>query len=163
VYKQFKDYDFIYIHMCEIQSELFIKRLNTDAIIPSRGSKFSAGLDISSSVDTIVPAKGKAIIKTGLSIACPFMTYARIAPRSGLTVKKFIDVGAGVVDCDYRGEIGVVLFNFSDIDFQVRKGDKIAQMIIEKICMFEPIEVDELIDTHRGDGGFGSTDFKKCD
>lgn len=70
-----------------------------------------------SCVDAVVPARGKAVIRTGLVIAIPTGTYARIAPRSGLAVKNFIDTGAGVVDEDYRGEVGVVLFNHSDVDF----------------------------------------------
>lgn len=71
-----------------------------------------------SAQDTYIPARGKAVVKTGLSIAIPAETYARIAPRSGLAVKHFIDTGAGVVDEDYRGEVGVVLFNHSNVDFQ---------------------------------------------
>lgn len=70
-----------------------------------------------SAQDTCIPARGKAVVNTGLSIAIPADTYARIAPRSGLAVKHFIDTGAGVVDEDYRGEVGVVLFNHSDVDF----------------------------------------------
>ena len=79
------------------------------------------------------------------------------APRSGLAVKKHIDVGAGVVDADYRGNVGVVLFNFSDEDFAVAPGDRIAQMILEKVDMAEVEEVEDLPDTARGAGGFGST------
>lgn len=71
----------------------------------------------SSAYDDVVPARGKAVIKTDLSIAIPSGTYARVAPRSGLAVKHFIDTGAGVVDEDYRGAVGVVLFNHSDKDF----------------------------------------------
>ena len=71
-----------------------------------------------SAQDTYIPARGKAVVKTGLSIAIPAETYARVAPRSGLAVKHFIDTGAGVVDEDYRGEVGVVLFNHSNVDFQ---------------------------------------------
>lgn len=70
-----------------------------------------------SAYDCTVPANNKAVIKTGLSIAIPAGTYARVAPRSGLAVKHFIDTGAGVVDEDYRGEVGVVLFNHSNVDF----------------------------------------------
>ena len=70
-----------------------------------------------SAYDCSVPAHGKAVVKTGLSLAIPAGTYARVAPRSGLAVKHFIDTGAGVVDEDYRGEVGVVLFNHSDVDF----------------------------------------------
>ena len=71
-----------------------------------------------SAEDTVIPARGKGIVKTDLSIATPPGTYARVAPRSGLAVKNFIDTGAGVVDEDYRGNVGVVLFNHSDVDFQ---------------------------------------------
>ena len=100
---------------------------------------------------------GKGIVKTGISLACPPGTYGRIAPRSGLAVKKFIDVGAGVIDADYRGEVGVVLFNFGDEDFTVNVGDRVAQLVLEKICMADAVEVEELTETERGAGGFGST------
>ena len=70
----------------------------------------------------VVPAHGKCLVKTGLEIALPPGCYGRIAPRSGLTIKKFIDVGAGVVDTDYRGEVGVILFNFSDSGFHCEYG-----------------------------------------
>lgn len=101
---------------------------------------------------------GKGIVKTGISIACPPGTYGRVAPRSGLAVKKFIDVGAGVIDADYRGEIGVVLFNFSqENDFTVSIGDRIAQLVLEQVSMVPAVEVQELTETERGAGGFGST------
>ena len=115
------------------------------------------GYDLASAVDIVVPAKGKAIVKTDLAIAIPENTYARIAPRSGLAVKHFIDVGAGVVDYDYRGNVGVVLFNHSDTDFTVQQSDRIAQLILEKISMVPVEEVSELPSTERGAGGFGST------
>ena len=87
----------------------------------------------------------------GVFVLCP-------APRSGLAAKKHIDVGAGVVDADYRGNVGVILFNFSDEDFAVSPGDRVAQMILEKIDMgATAVETEELPDTARGDGGFGST------
>ena len=87
--------------------------------------------------------------------------YARIAPRSGLSVKKSIDVGAGVVDRDYRGEIGVVLINHSNKDFEVNVGDQIAQMILEQIKTPEVVEQADLDETDRGDKGFGSTGMKE--
>ena len=80
-----------------------------------------------------------------------------VAPRSGLTWKHSIDVGAGVIDADYRGSVGVILFNHSDIDFEVRVGDRIAQLIIEKIMTPNVMEVEDLDATVRGEGGFGST------
>uniref|UniRef100_A0A7S3PX71 Deoxyuridine 5'-triphosphate nucleotidohydrolase n=1 Tax=Chaetoceros debilis TaxID=122233 RepID=A0A7S3PX71_9STRA len=136
---------------------LQVKCLSENAVVPSRGSPLSAGYDLSSAEQTVIKAGGKGIVKTDLSIACPEGTYGRIAPRSGLAVKKFIDVGAGVVDADYRGAVGVVLFNFGDKDFVVKKGDRVAQLVLEKISMVDAVEVEELSDTKRGTGGFGST------
>ena len=96
-------------------------------------------------------------MKTGISIQFPIGLYARIAPRSGLALKRFIDVGAGVVDHDYRGEVGVVLFNHGDQDFVVKMGDRIAQLILEKIDTPPVEEVQGLDSTVRGYSGFGST------
>ncbi|KAK2379915.1 deoxyuridine 5'-triphosphate nucleotidohydrolase [Trifolium repens] len=136
---------------------LRVKKLSDKAVIPTRGSTLSAGYDLSSAVDTKVPARGKSLIPTDLSIAVPQGTYARVAPRSGLTWKHSIDVGAGVIDADYRGPVGVILFNHSDVDFEVKIGDRIAQLIIEKIITPEVSEVLDLDSTVRGEGGFGST------
>ena len=138
-------------------SRLEVKLLSSKAILPTRGSPMSAGLDLHSAVDLVIPPNKRALVKTDLSIACPPNTYARIAPRSGLALKHGIDTGAGVVDADYRGPVGVILFNFGDVDFVVKQGDRIAQLILEQICMPEVFEVQELGDTVRGEGGFGST------
>ena len=94
-------------------------------------------------------------------MAIPEGHYGRVAPRSGLAVKNFIDVGAGVIDCDYRGALGVVLFNHSADDFHIKPGDRIAQLIIEKISTPDVVEVDDLDETARGAGGFGSTGVSK--
>lgn len=110
-----------------------------------------------SAIETIVPARGKALVPTDLSIAIPEGTYARVAPRSGLAWKHGIDVGAGVIDADYRGPVGVILFNHSDVDFNVKLGDRIAQMILETIVTPEVVEVEDLDETVRGVSGFGST------
>lgn len=137
--------------------------LSENATFPSRGSNFSAGWDLSSSEDTIIPARGKGMVGTGLKVRIPPETYGRIAPRSGLTWKNGIDVGAGVIDFDYLGEIKVILFNHSDTEFVVKKKDRIAQFILEKINTKIPIEAktddpDFAEDaTTRGTGGFGST------
>jgi dUTP pyrophosphatase len=96
-------------------------------------------------------------VKTDLSIAIPENTYARIAPRSGLALKHSIDVGAGVIDYDYRGPVGVILFNHSDTDFTINRGDRVAQLILERISMASVAEVQELSETVRGAGGFGSS------
>ena len=101
---------------------LYIKKLKNSAAIPKRATEGAAGYDLASAEETVVPAKGKTVVKTGISIATPEGCYGRIAPRSGLAVKKYIDVGAGVIDSDYRGEVGVVLFNHSDNDFEVKTG-----------------------------------------
>lgn len=110
-----------------------------------------------SAYDTVVPARGKALVKTDIQIEVPDGTYGRVAPRSGLAWKNFIDVGAGVIDQDYRGNVGVILFNHSDIDFDVKKGDRIAQLICERIVHPTVVEAETLTDTTRGAGGFGST------
>jgi len=139
------------------QEVMLVKRLRPDAMLPVRGSPFAAGFDIAAAENSLVPAGGKAVVKTGLSIAIPVGTYARIAPRSGLAAKRMINVGAGVVDFDYRGEVGVVLFNHGAEDFPVAVGDRIAQLILEKVDMAPCQEVDSLDETLRGSGGFGST------
>nr|GME21231.1 deoxyuridine 5'-triphosphate nucleotidohydrolase [Ipomoea batatas] len=119
-----------------------VKKLSENAVLPSRGSPLSAGYDLSSAAEIKVPARGKALIPTDLSIAVPEGTYARI--------------GAGVIDADYRGAVGVILFNHSDVDFEVKVGDRIAQLIIQNIVTPEVEEVDDLDSTVRGSGGFGS-------
>ncbi|CAL1355933.1 unnamed protein product [Linum trigynum] len=134
-----------------------VKKLSPKAVLPTRGSPLSAGYDLSSAEEAKVPARGKALVPTDLSIAVPEGTYARIAPRSGLAWKHSIDVGAGVIDADYRGSVGIILFNHSDVDFEVKQGDRIAQLIIEKIVTPEVVEVEDLDATVRGEGGFGST------
>lgn len=138
---------------------LHVKLLSDLATLPKRGSIGAAGYDLSSAEKTTVPAHGKAIVKTDITIACPPGTYGRIAPRSGLAVKHFIDVGAGVIDEDYRGNIGVVLFNHGEQNFEINIGDRIAQLIIEVIATPDIIEVDTLPDTIRGTNGYGSTGF----
>ena len=140
---------------------LQIKRLSEHAVLPTRGSQYAAGLDLSSAVDCTVKAGQRALVKTDLSIACPPGTYARIAPRSGLAYKRGIDVGAGVIDADYRGPVGVVLFNFGEDDFCIRRGDRIAQLILEQIVLPDVVDVavnEELPQVGvRGEAGFGST------
>ncbi|CAM6087956.1 unnamed protein product [Calypogeia fissa] len=143
------------------EGALRVKKLAPEAVLPSRGSEHAAGYDLSSAYEAIVPARGKALVKTELSIAIPEGTYARIAPRSGLAWKHSIDVGAGVIDYDYRGPVAVILFNHSDTDFNIKEGDRIAQLILEKIAIPEVFEVDSLDSTERGAGGFGSTGIQK--
>ena len=142
------------------QGILKVKRLCNNARLPVRGTTGAAVYDLAAAQTAVVPAHGKVLVKIGLSISMPTGCYGRIAPRSGLALKKFIDVGAGVVDEDYSRELGVVLFNFGDEEFKINMGDKIAQLIFEKIKTPEVAEVDSLEDTGQGEKGFGSTRIK---
>ena len=149
--------------------KLLVKKLYPDTIIPTYGSKGAAGLDLSAYGEHMVPARTRKLIQTGLCVQWINDTdieteekvedyYLRIAPRSGLSVKHSIDIGAGVVDSDYRGEVKVCFINNSDSDYQIAHGDRIAQGILERIERFSSIDVvDELVETTRGEGGFGST------
>ena len=142
---------------------ILFKKLSVNAKLPEYGSKFSAGMDLYSNNDELIyiePGERK-LIPTGLSMSWSDKNYyMRIAPRSGLSVKNNIDVGAGVIDFDYRGEIKVVLINNGNQNFIVEKDMKIAQMI-PTLSIYQGhikiSEVDELNDTDRGLGGFGST------
>ena len=131
-------------------------KLSSNAITPSLATPFAAGYDLFSAQTIIVPAKGKQLISTDIAIQLPNNCYGRIAPRSGLSWEHFIDVGAGVIDADYRGNIKVLLFNFGEKDYQVNQGDRIAQLIITKVERFPFTEV-TLDPTDRNRKGFGST------
>ncbi|XP_075132302.1 deoxyuridine 5'-triphosphate nucleotidohydrolase, mitochondrial isoform X1 [Leptodactylus fuscus] len=132
-------------------------KLSENAYTPTRGSARAAGYDLYSAYDYVIGPQDKAIVKTDIQICVPSGCYGRVAPRSGLAAKHFIDVGAGVVDEDYRGNVGVVLFNFGKEPFTVKKGDRVAQLICERIVYPDLEEVKVLDDTERGAGGFGST------
>jgi dUTP pyrophosphatase len=134
-------------------------RTSPNAKTPTRGSPLAAGHDLYSSTEITIDAYGKAIIPTDIIIAVPNGTYGRVAPRSGLAVKHSIHVGAGVIDEDYRGLLNVILFNHSNVSYKVKKGDKIAQLICEKIVYPTLLEVTELEHTQRGTQGFGSTGY----
>jgi len=147
--------------MSDKLKSLQVKRTHADAITPFRASDFAAGYDISSCENASVPARGQAIIDTGFIFVIPKGHYGRLAPRSGLASRYSIDVGAGVIDADYRGTVKVLLFNHSDNVFNINKGDRIAQLILERISLPEVFEVDEIDDTVRGENGFGSTGIRK--
>jgi dUTP pyrophosphatase len=111
--------------------ELHVKRLHGDAKLPTKGSKETAGYDLYAIEDDVIFARDKLLIPTGLSCEIPTSTYLHIAPRSGLANSSMIDIGAEVVDVDYRGEIKILLFNLSNKPFKIKKGSKIAQFILE--------------------------------
>jgi dUTP pyrophosphatase len=138
-------------------------KLYDDVIIPTRGTLQSIGLDVHAYFENLGAIKimpgDRALIKTGLICAIPPLHYLRIAPRSGLAWKSGINVLAGVIDEDYRGEIGVVLHNTDCVPQFIKHGDKIAQLICERATIFavEEVPLSAMDETERGDGGFGST------
>jgi len=137
------------------------KKMHKNAKILTKGTRGAAGHDLYAIEDKTIPAKGQQVVKTGISLRLPKGTYGRIAPRSGLAVKHGITVNAGVIDRDYTGEIGVVLVNLFNHDYHVRQGERIAQLIPEKILETQSQEVTHLEDTQRGTKGFGRTDTRK--
>lgn len=136
---------------------LCVKRLTHDAILPTRGSNASVGYDLYSTDQVIIPPTHRALVGTSVAILMPNGVYGRVAPRSGLAVKHGIQVGAGVIDPDYTGEVKVVLFNHGDKVFEVKKGERIAQLILEKCETPRVEEIGVIEETNRGAGGFGST------
>jgi dUTP pyrophosphatase len=136
---------------------LDVKLLNENAKVPARSSPHAAGLDLFSAYDYEIPGHSRLLCSTEIALAIPKRHYGRIAPRSGLAVNNFIDVGAGVIDSDYRGPVGILLFNFSDNPFKISRGDRVAQLIIEKIAIPSINVVESLPNSTRGQRGFGST------
>jgi dUTP pyrophosphatase len=132
--------------------------------LPNYETIASAGMDLRANITEPITLKSleRTILKTGLFIELPIGYEAQVRPRSGLASKKGITVlnSPGTVDADYRGEIGVILVNLSNEDFVIENGERIAQLIIAKHERAEWIEVQELSETSRGEGGFGSTGIK---
>lgn len=141
----------------KVADVLQIAKLTDKAIIPTKGSDKAAGYDLYSAYDYTIPAGGKVLAKTDVQVKVPHGTYGRVAPRSGLAWKNHIDIGAGVVDEDYRGNVGVVMFNHAEVEFSIKAGDRIAQLVCEKIAYPELEVLETLDETVRGEGGFGST------
>ena len=139
---------------------LNIQKLQEDVILPTYGSIYAAGLDLYSNQTIEILPQSRTLVSTGISISWDnYNYYMRIAPRSGLSVKYNIDIGAGVVDYDYRGEIFVCFINNDcNKSYTIQKGDRIAQMIPTKIERCTIInEVLSHEKTERGENGFGST------
>lgn len=132
--------------------------------LPSYSTLLSAGMDVRANLDTdVVLAPGeRKLIPTGLFISLPVGFEAQMRPRSGLALKNGISLvnTPGTIDADYRGEIGIILINFSKEDFVIHDGDRICQMVISKHETINWEEVDTLDETHRGEGGFGHTGKK---
>ena len=136
---------------------LSFKRLNPGATLPKRGSSSAAGLDIYSIETISIAPKQRLLVRTGLAVAIPEGFYGRLAPRSGLATKQGLDVLAGVIDSDYRGEVCCLLYNTGDETVDLPEESKICQLIVERIILPAPTWVNDLDETHRGEGGFGST------
>ncbi|MCF8241121.1 MAG: dUTP diphosphatase [Melioribacteraceae bacterium] len=141
-----------------------IKRIDqkfNDIPLPEYSTTGSSGLDLRASVENeyIIPARSFAMVPTNLSIEIPLGYEVQVRPRSGLAAKHGISVlnTPGTIDSDYRGEIKVILFNFSDNDYIIKRGERIAQMILAKVYLAEIEETNTLEKTGRGEGGFGHT------
>ena len=136
---------------------LRFKQLDPRAVLPQRGSNLAAGLDVCAIEDLIIGPGQRVMAKTGLAVAIPEGFYGRIAPRSGLAAKNGLDVLAGVIDSDYRGEVCCLLYNTGDEVISLPAGSKICQLIVEQIITPEAEWATDLDETARGAGGFGST------
>ena len=140
-----------------MSERLLFKRLHPEARLPSRGSARAAGLDLCAIERVTLAPGGRAAVRTGLAVDIPEGFYGRVAPRSGLAVRHGIDVLAGVIDADYRGEILCALVNLGGESFEIEPGARVAQLVVEAIATPEPAWADDLEETERGAGGFGST------
>ena len=136
---------------------LRVKQLDSRAVLPKRGSVLAAGLDVCSIEELKIEPGKRVMARTGLAVAIPPGFYGRIAPRSGLAAKNGLDVLAGVIDSDYRGEVCCLLYNTGDEQINLPAGSKICQLIVEQIITPEAAWATDLDDTARGAGGFGST------
>ncbi|USG61349.1 dUTP diphosphatase [Sneathiella marina] len=134
---------------------------NLDLPLPSYETPQSAGMDLRAAVDGTVeiPPGGRALVPTGLKIALPEGFEAQIRPRSGLALKNGITLpnSPGTIDADYRGELGIILLNTGEETFNIKRGDRIAQMIVSPVIQAGWHEMENLGETARGEGGFGST------
>lgn len=147
--------------MVAVHRTFKVKLLTPTARLPSRGTEHAAGLDLHYDDPLGLPVVfrpgERKLVSTGVAFTVPAETYGRIAPRSGMSVRGF-DVGAGVIDCDYTGEVRVLLSLHASAQEQaLQPGDRIAQLILEQCLMAQPVEVAELAATERGEGGYGST------
>ena len=140
-----------------------VKLLTSAGTIPTQANYSDAGWDLYSSEYSVIPAKQRNTVKTGIALEIPEFMAGLIWPRSGLSVKRGIDVLAGVVDSGYRGEIMVCLYNTSFETVHINHGDKIAQIIFQEVPNVSMIPTDTLDASQRGDNGFGSTDTQQSE
>lgn len=138
---------------------LRIKRLDRETPLPRYAHDGDAGMDLCSAADVLLQPGERALVPTGFAMALPRGYAAFVQPRSGLAVKHGISIvnTPGLIDCHYRGEVQIILVNLGNEPFQVRRGDRIAQMVIQKVEQALVKDVEDLDETARGTGGFGST------
>ena len=134
-----------------------VVRLSENAILPTRGSTFAAGMDLYSPISGTIQSQQRLLVPLDISIKLPKGTFGHILPRSGLALKQGIHIGAGVIDEDYRGNVGVLLFNLGQQPFSFSAGDRIAQLVVKTYESVEIIETLKLDETTRSDGEFGSS------
>lgn len=139
--------------------KLGFKRIHPEATLPAYAHASDAGMDVRSVEDLTLRAGARALVHTGLVMMLPPQYEAQVRPRSGLALKYGVTVlnTPGTIDAGYRGEVGVILANFGAADFEIKKGDKIAQIVIAPVTQAEVVEVETVDETDRGAGGFGST------
>jgi len=137
--------------------KLKVKKLKENAVIPNYAHPGDAGMDLFSTEDYLVPAGKRQFVSTGIAMELPEGYFASIRGKSGLAYKKGISILGGVIEYTYRGEYGVIVLNTGDKDFEIRKGDKIAQVVIQPVAVAEVEEVGKLSETARGEGAWGST------
>lgn len=127
--------------------------------LPAYATEGAAGMDVVSAEDVVLPPGGRHAVATGLSFAIPHGFEIQVRPRSGLALKHGITVPntPGTIDSDYRGELKVILINHGAADFNIRRGDRVAQLVLAPVTRAAWLPVDELDETVRGEGGFGST------
>lgn len=137
------------------------KKLNDNAVLPSFANEGDAGLDICSVQDLVLEPGKRALVKTGVAIQLPKGWEAQVRSRSGLAYKHGVAVlnSPGTIDEPYRGEIGVILINHGEEPYVISVGDRIAQLVLRRTEDVIPVFVDELTETNRGTGGFGSTGY----
>ena len=138
---------------------LRFRKVHPDAVLPAYAHPSDAGMDVRSVDDLTIAPGRRALVHTGLVMLLPPDYEAQVRPRSGLALKSGVTVlnTPGTIDSGYRGEVGVILINLGDSEFQVRKGDKVAQLVIAPVTQPEIAETDAVDETDRGAGGFGST------
>lgn len=140
-----------------MQTQILFEKLDANATVPTRGTPSSAGFDLYALADVTI-GEGNTLVRTGIAVALPSGTYGRIAMRSGLAVRHHLNVSAGVIDIDYRGEVGVVVYcTKPGYSYTIKAGERFAQLIPELVSYCDAAVVDRLPDPAQEHAGFGST------